>query len=145
MPHSFGVVNYWIFVTSPENWKVTKEKNVLGYAERYTTTLSRVHKGDKCLLYITGESAIDGEYIIDSKVYRDVTRIFHTPPTKPTETFPLRFKLRRVSAPMKPIAFKPLISNVSFIKNKKWWAKTFHGNASLIIPEQDYKIIVSSF
>jgi len=137
-------MNYWIFVTSPENWKVTKEKNVLGYSERYSNTLSRVHKGDKCLLYITGESAIDGKYVIDSEVYHDATRIFHTPPTKPNETYPLRLKLHRVTAPTEPIAFKPLVSKLSSIKNKQWWARTFHGNASLSIPEEDYKNIVSA-
>ncbi len=136
-------MNYWIFVTSPENWKVTKEKNVLGYAERYTSTLSRVHEGDKCLLYIVGESVVDGEYIIDSEVYYDATLIFHTPPTKPTETYPFRLKLHRVTAPTEPIAFKPLVSKLSFIKNKQWWAGTFQGNASLSIPEGDYRNIVS--
>lgn len=142
----FNSMNYWLFVTTPDNWQISKEKNVVGYADRYQNALSRVSKGDKCLLYITSLSAIDGEYeVVSETVYSDSKRIFHSPPTKPRETFPLRLDLKRLSPPTAPIAFKPLIPKLSFIKNEAHWGGTFQGNALLRIPEDDYRIIVSSF
>ena len=138
-------MNYWIFITNPENWGVTKEKKVVGYAERYKNALSRVHKGDKCLIYVTKESIVNGEYEIGSDVYDDEKSIFHAAPTAPTEVFPLRLKLKLVTSSPRQTDFKPLIPKLSFIKNKQKWAGTFQGNACLSIPEQDYRIIVSSF
>jgi predicted RNA-binding protein len=138
-------MNYWLFITNPENWKVTKEKKVVGYAERYKNSLSRIHKGDKSLIYVTKESLINGEYEIDSDVYYDKNSIFHAALTAPTEVFPLRFKLKlKTSSPLQT-EFRPLIPKVSFIKNKQKWAGTFQGNSCLKIPEKDYRIILSSF
>jgi predicted RNA-binding protein len=138
-------MNYWIFITNPENWEVTKEKKVVGYAERYKNALSRVHKGDKCLIYVTKESIVNGEYEIDSDVYYDKKSIFHAASYAPAEIFPLRFKLKLITSSLCQTEYKPLIPKLSFIKNKQKWAGTFQGNACLSIPEQDYRIIVSSF
>jgi predicted RNA-binding protein len=139
-----NIVNYWLFVTTPDNWQISKEKNVVGYAERYQHALSQVSKGDKCLLYITSISAIDGKYeVVSQVVYYDHKQIFHSPPTEPRENFPLRLDLRRLGPPTAPISFRPLIPKLSFIKNKKNWGGTFQG-AVLRISEEDYRIIVSS-
>lgn len=138
-------MNYWIFITNHENWKVTREKKVVGYAERHKNALSRVHKGDKCLIYVTKESIINGEYEVASDVYYDKKSIFHAAPTASEEIFPLRFKLKLITSSPRQTEYKQLIPKLSFIKNKQKWAGTFQGNACLSIPEKDYRIIVSSF
>jgi predicted RNA-binding protein len=137
-------MNYWLFITNPENWAVTKEKKVLGYAKRYEKALSRVHNGDRCLVYVTKDSIVNGEYEINSDVYYDKKRIFHAAPTAPAESFPLRLKLKLITPSPHQNEFKPLVAILSFIKNKKKWAGTFQGNACSSIPEQDYRIIISS-
>jgi predicted RNA-binding protein len=137
-------MNYWLFITTPENWQISKEKKVVGYAERYKNALSRVNKGDKCLLYIKSRHAVDGEYEISSEVYYDSQQVFQSPSHNPDETFPLRLDLRRLSPPKAPISLKRLIPKLSFIKSKQRWGGTFQGNAVLSIPEEDYRIIASS-
>jgi len=46
---------YWIYVTNSDNWTITKKTNILGASARNKNTLSRVKKGDKCLVYVKGE------------------------------------------------------------------------------------------
>ena len=145
-------MNYWLFITNPENWEVTKEKNVLGYAERHKKALSQVHIGDKCLVYVkqtvtknaVSESSISGGYEIISEIYHDDERIFHAYDQMPNESYPLRLTLRRLAQSEQLAAFKPLIPKLSFIKNKKNWGGTLQGNALLKIPEQDYQTLISA-
>lgn len=137
-------MDYWLFITTPDNWRITREKNILGFAKRYNKSLVRVRKGDKALIYIMREFAVCGEYQIASDVYTDDARIFSSPPTNPHETFPLRLDLECLTPSAAPIPFKPLIPKLSFIKNKANWGGTLQGNALLNIPEKDYATIVSS-
>jgi predicted RNA-binding protein len=145
-------MNYWLFVTTPTNWGITKKKHVLGYAERYRNLLSRTQKNDKCLVYIKGRDShesfsdptVIGEYEIVSDLYTDSKPLFDAKGAEKNETFPLRLKLKCLTPSAKPVAFRPLVSRLSFIKNKKYWGATFHGRVIVNISEQDYKTIVSA-
>lgn len=137
-------MDYWIFVTTRDNWGITREKNVLGFAQRYKRALSRVHKTDKGLIYIIREYAVSGEYEIKSNVYVDDERIFNSPYANPNETYPLRLDVECLTPSAAPIPFKPLIAKLSFVKNKENWGGTLQGNALLNIPEQDYNVVASS-
>jgi predicted RNA-binding protein len=143
----------WIYITTTENWEITRRTNILGVAARYEKRLSQVTKGDNCLVYTMGsrgggaivEPRIVAEYEIASTVFVDDKKLFVAAPHQESETFALRLKLRPVTMFKKPIEFKPLIAKLSFIKNKdKTWGLHLKGKALVQISDSDYNTITSS-
>jgi predicted RNA-binding protein len=70
-------MNYWLFVITVDNWRITEEKKTVGVAERHRHAISRVQRGDRCLLYIKAnkkgtpsEPSIAGAYEVISDFYR---------------------------------------------------------------------------
>jgi predicted RNA-binding protein len=141
-------MDYWLFVTTGENLKIITEKSFIGLPNRNKGTLSRVKKGDKCLIYTkrgAGEYSkplVSGEYQIVSDVYVENTRVFDSPKRR-KEVFPLRLKLKRIGRPTDPVPFKPIVPYLSFILNKRYWGSSFQGRGPINIPEKDYLTIVS--
>ena len=108
---------YWLCITTGENWKVIKQKNIWGVQEKHRNTIAKVKLGDKCLIYIMstkkGDEVIPPRimavYEVASEVFKDSSRIFKPPARNRNETFPLRVRLKPVKIFEKPIEFKPLI------------------------------------
>jgi predicted RNA-binding protein len=144
-------MNYWLFVTTAENWKIITEKSFIGISKRNERAVSRVKIGDKCLIYIKrwlegGDyegPLVIGEYQIESGIYVDNTRVFDSPNTSQKEVFPLRLKLKRVGQPADPVPFRPMIPKLSFIINKKKWGSSLQGRGLINISERDYLTVVS--
>jgi predicted RNA-binding protein len=141
-------MNYWLFVTTAENLKIITEKSFVGFPNRNEHALSRVKKGDKCLIYTkrgVGECytpLVSGEYQIVSDVYVENTRVFNGP-ERPKEVFPLRLKLKRIGRPTDPVPFKPIVPYLAFIINKRFWGASLQGRGLINISEKDYLTIVS--
>ncbi|WP_202320208.1 EVE domain-containing protein [Archaeoglobus neptunius] len=141
---------YWLCITTEENWKVIKERNVWGVPERHKNTIAKVKPGDKLLIYIKQEkvgdeikpSRIVAVYEAASEVFRDSSRIFKAPRGMGSETFPLRIKLKPIEIFPTPVEFKPLIPKLKFIKNKQKWSGHLMGKAMREIPEDDYNLIL---
>ena len=141
---------FWLCITNEENWKVVKQKNIWGVPERHRNTIARVKPGDKLLIYLKQERDKDtikeprivAVYEVASEVFRDSSRIFKIPQGMGNETFPLRIELKPVKIFDKPVEFKPLISKLKFITNKKKWSGHLMGKAMREIPEGDYKLVV---
>ncbi|RSN73417.1 EVE domain-containing protein [Candidatus Methanodesulfokora washburnensis] len=142
-------MTYWLCITTEENWKIIKEKNIWGVPERHKNTISRVKPGDLLLIYVKQRSVgkeVEGPKIVAlyeaaSEVFRDSSRIFRPPPKMGSETFPLRIKLKPVKIFEKPVEFKKLIPKLKFIENKKKWTGHLMGKAMREIPEEDFKLI----
>ena len=142
---------YWIYVTTSENWKVTREIKILGVARRHKNTLALTTKGDRCLIYVKQEtvnkeviqSKIVAEYEIISDTFVDEKKIFVTPRGMGNEKFDLRLRLKPLRIFKNPILFKPLIPKLSFIRNKEKWSLRLKGKAMIQIPPADYKLITS--
>jgi predicted RNA-binding protein len=143
----------WIYVTSSDNWKVTRERNILGAAEGYKTLLSRVHNGDKILVYVKAERVrgtevtkpiIVGEYEVSSEVFTDKTKIFHTPPNDPNQIFGLRMRVKAVRIFKEPIHFRLLVPKLGFITNKRNWPLHLRGRPITKLPENDFDLIMSA-
>ncbi|AGK61367.1 Uncharacterized protein conserved in archaea [Archaeoglobus sulfaticallidus PM70-1] len=144
-------MKYWLCITTEENWRVIKDKNIWGVPERHKSTIARVKPGDKLLIYLKQEREkkvlvprIVAVYEAVSEVFRDSKKIFKTPAGMGNETFPLRIKLKPVRIFDEPVEFKPLIPKLKFVKNKKKWTGHLMGKAVREIPEEDYKLIVDS-
>ena len=144
-------MTYWLCITNGENWKVIKEKNIWGVAERHKNTIARVKLGDKVLIYVKQERRKDeiveprivAAYEVVSEVFKDANRIFKTPPGMGSESFPYRIKLKPLKIFSKPVDFKSLIPELKFITNKKKWSGHLMGKAMREIPEEDYEVILS--
>ncbi len=145
-------MTYWLCITTGENWKVIKEKNVWGVSERHKNTIAKVKPGDKLLIYLKQERDKDkvveprivAVYEATSEVFKDSKRIFKSPPNMGNEVFPLRIKLKPVKIFEKPVDFKSLIPKLKFIKNKQKWTGHLMGKAMREIPEEDFKLIMDS-
>ena len=144
-------MSYWLCITTEENWKVIKERNVWGVPERHKNTIAKVKPGDKLLIYIKQERDKDkvieprivAVYEAISEVFKDNKRIFKSPPDMGNEVFPLRIKLKPVKIFSTPVDFKSLIPKLKFIKNKQKWTGHLMGKAMREIPEEDYNLIMS--
>ena len=139
----------WLCVTSEENWKVIREKNVWGVGEKFRKTIQGVNPGDKLVFYLVqtkkGDeiipSRIVGVFEAVSKAYKDSSRIFKSKSAGGEITYPYRVKIKPIKIFDKPFEFKPLIPKLSFIKIKDKWT----GYVRLPmreIPEGDYQLIV---
>ena len=121
---------------------------VWGVPERHKNAIAKVKPGDKLLIYLKQEkigeeikpSRIVAVYEAASEPFKDSTRIFKSPKGMGNETFPLRI----IKVFDKPVEFKPLIPKLRFITNKKKWSGHLMGKAMRGIPEEDYKLIMST-
>jgi predicted RNA-binding protein len=144
-------MTYWIYVTNSDNWAVTKNTNILGASSKHKKMLSRVQKGDKCLVYVKGQEIageridpkIVAQYEIASVVFEDRKKMFVAPPNAPHEVYKLRLRLEPEKVFESPIEFKPLIQRLSFLPNKTIWTGPLRGRAMIQIPEKDYDLITS--
>ena len=141
---------YWLCITTEENWKVIKQKNIWGVPERHKNTIAKVKPGDKLLIYLKQERDKDkiveprivAVYEAASEVFKESSKIFKTPPGMSNEIFPLRIKLKPVKIFDKPVDFKSLIPKLKFITNKQKWTGHLMGKAIREIPEEDFQLIV---
>ena len=62
-------------------------------------------------------------------------------PILKNKTYSYRIKLNPVIIPKKPLDFKTLVGELSFITNKKYWGAYLQGRAMYPISEDDYKLI----
>ena len=139
----------WLCMADRANAAVAKECLVWGVPVRYRNTMAKVHIGDTFLIYARqdhagGEvkpSAVMGAYEVVSAPFEDATPIFAAPPFLPGEVFPIRVKLRPLPEITAPVEFKPLVPELSFIKNKVMWSGSIRG-AMRMIPERDYQRII---
>jgi predicted RNA-binding protein len=145
------MVKYWLAISTLDNWKVVKEKHIWGVASRYRSTIQKVNVGDHVLIYTMQSiqdkeiipSAVQAEYEVVSDLFEDSDPIFVTPSRMGEERFPLRIRLKPLKKITKPIMMKPLVPELSFIKNKTMWSGAIR-TAMREIPESDYRIIMAA-
>lgn len=142
---------YWLCITTEENWKVIREKNIWGVSEGHKNTIMRVKLGDKVLIYLKQrrskdkivEPRIVAVYEVVSEPFKDSTRIFSSKGMRSSgETFPWRVKIKPVKIFENPVEFKQLIPKLKFITNKKKWTGHLMGKAMREIPKEDFRLIV---
>ena len=143
------MIQRWLCISTRANDEVTQKKQIWGVAKRYAAIIARVKKGDTLLMYTMQEiidlkvtpSAITGIYEAVSGVYEDEVPLFVTPKALGNEVFPLRIKVKPIKIFTDPIPFKPLVTEMSFIKNKIMWSGSIR-TAMRTIPEEDYQQIL---
>lgn len=138
---------YWILVSSLENWHATVEHEftVQGIKSRHRKKAEQMHPGDKFIYYCTGVKAFAGITTVKSDYFEDHTPIWKSGNTKKAEEdYPYRFEIEKDLAlsddqlvPAEPIARQMTYAT-------KWpaehWTLAFQGNVHNI-PASDYELI----
>lgn len=134
-------MQYWLIVTSPENFKHNKDVlgfKILGLRRHYMKTVQRLQPEDRVVYYIKGLKKFGATATIIGTYYEDSTKVW----TDERQIWPLR-------CPLKPnyilnfddlLDAKKLINDLSFIELKTNWGSHFQGSIKQI-PEQDFKLI----
>ena len=76
-------MKYWLCITTEDNWKIIRDKNIWGVPERHKNTIAKVKPGDKLLIYVkqerigrdVKESRIMAVYEVVSEVFRDLKKV----------------------------------------------------------------------
>jgi predicted RNA-binding protein len=135
---------YWLLVTTEDNWIVLKKNNVWGVTSKDKNILQKMKIGEKCIIYIKQKLVVVAIYEVESKMFRDTIRIFNPIHTNDNEVFPFRLKFKPIIIFKEQILFRPLVNQLSFIKNKRMWGSHLLGRAIREIPENDFKYISSN-
>lgn len=137
-------MNYWLVVTSPENFKYDREHlkfKYQGFPHRFRRQVQRMTIGDRVVYYIMklqkfgATATITGDYFYDenTKTWTDENEIW--PARRPS-------KPDIVLEDDELIDAKKLIPDLLFIENKESWGAYFQGSIKTI-PEEDFRFIES--
>jgi len=136
-------MNYWLIVTSPENFKCDRENlnfKLQGLPHRFRKQVQRMAVGDRVIYYIMklqkfgATATIMGDYIHDeTKLWTDTEELW--PARRPSKPDIVLEDDELVDA-------KKLVPLLSFIEKKDVWGVYFQGSIKTI-PEEDFKLIES--
>jgi predicted RNA-binding protein len=136
-------MNYWLVVTSPENFKVDRERlgfKLQGLPLRYRKSVQKMQISDKVVYYVMtlqkfgATATIVGDYIEDhTKLWTDDDEMW--PARRPSEADLVLQDDELVDA-------KKIVPNLSFIENKEKWGVYLQGSIRQI-PEEDFRLIES--
>lgn len=101
--------------------------------------LDRMKQGDKLILFATKEAKILGFGEVTKEYYLDDAPVF----LDKHDIFPDRigFKSKKIEK-AEEIDFKPLVWDLTFIKNPTYWGAHFVSGLCQI-PEKDYEMLAS--
>ncbi len=136
-------MQYWLIVTSPENFKLDREKvgfKLQGVPHRYRKQVQGMEVGDRVVYYIMKLHKFGATATVTGEYFQDKSRIW----TDEDELWPSR----RASKPDivlnddELIDAKRLIADLKFIEKKERWGVYFQGSIRAI-PEEDFRLIES--
>jgi len=135
---------YWLLVSSPENWKRTREHNfaIQGLKSRHRRRAESIRPGDRLLYYITGRMAFATTATVTSTVYEDHHIVWRT--SRRDEDYPWRVHTRadlvleeNEWVPAKEVAYR-----LEYVR--KWppehWTLAFQGQLHQLA-QKDFKLI----
>jgi hypothetical protein len=139
--------NYWIVVSSVENWHRTKERGftIQGLKSRHRKKAEQMRPGDKIVYYCTGVKSFAGISTITSEYFESDEKIWESGNKKRAgEDYPFRVRIEGdlALADADFVSAEPLARQMTYAK--KWpaehWTLAFQGNVHLV-PEEDYTLI----
>jgi predicted RNA-binding protein len=125
---------YWLFVTSEENWKTIKRRNIFGFNEKSKKDLDKLNLKDVAIIYIKGKK-IGGIFEIVSLQYTKKIKFAEG-------EYPYMIELRKIKLPKESLEVTDkLIQNISIFKGKLRWGTILMGRATKQINQEDYLYI----
>ena len=136
-------MNFWLVVTSPENFKVDRESlgfKFQGLPLRYRKSVQKMQISDKVVYYIMtlqkfgATATVTGDYVEDySKIWINDDEMW--PARRPSEADLVLQDDELIDA-------KKLVPHLTFIENKEKWGVYLQGSIRQI-PEEDFRFIES--
>lgn len=139
--------NYWIVVSSVDNWHRTKGLGftIQGLKSRHRKKAEQMKPGDKIVYYCTGVKAFAGVSTITSTYFESDEKIWESGNKKRAgEDYPFRVQIEGDLAldDADFVSAEPLARQMVYAS--KWpaehWTLAFQGNVHLV-PEGDYALL----
>jgi predicted RNA-binding protein len=135
---------YWMIVSSPENFRKTREQGfkIQGLKSRHRRRVETMRVGDRMLYYVTGRMAFAGSVTVASPMYEDHTPIWRS--ARRDEDYPWRVHIRPdiVLDDADWIPAKELAYRLDYVR--KWppehWTLAFQGHIHAL-PRTDFTIL----
>jgi len=135
---------YWMVVSSPENFRKTRDLGftIQGLKSRHRRRVETMKVGDRVLYYVTGRSAFAATVTVASPMYEDHTPIWRT--ARRDEDYPWRVHIRLDLALEETdwIPAKELAYRLDYVR--KWppehWTLAFQGHIHAL-PRTDFVIL----
>jgi len=135
---------YWMIVSSPENFRKTRDLGftIQGLKSRHRRRVETMKVGDRVLYYVTGRAAFAATVTVASPMYEDHTPIWRT--SRRDEDYPWRVHVRLDIAldeadwiPAKELAYR-----LDYVR--KWppehWTLAFQGHIHAL-PRTDFVML----
>ena len=145
-----GLVKYWIFAVSEENWFVIKEKYVYGVPEG-SKAVDLVKPGDVAVFYVKkkGSKELGGKFVgafsIISNWYHELKPLWPDEVRESRVKYPWRIRIKPIK--FGAADFTELVPRLSFVTNKERPYVFLIGipaNLGKPVPEKDAKLIIES-
>ena len=136
--------NYWMVVSPPEDFEVTKERGfgIFGVRAKYRRRTQRMQPDDRMLFYVSGIRKWAATATVVSKLFEDRTPIWK--PNRKNEVYPYRVKLRPTMVLNEDDYINALWLAPSLEYVKRWapedWPLAFFETLHLL-PQKDFKLI----
>lgn len=141
---------YWIVTVSQDNLAKILEHQIIGVPISSASTLSKIKKGDRIVIYISkkrqgygGPKANVSEFgaiceVVDDKPFFSEEAIWYS---RGEEKFPWRRKIKVIST--KKVKVTSLLERLSFITKKQKWGAFFFKTIRPI-SDTDYETILKA-
>jgi hypothetical protein len=135
---------YWMVVSSPENFRKTRDHgfSAQGIKARHRRRVEVMRAGDRLLYYITGRMAFAGTATLTSPMYEEHSMIWRS--VRFEEDYPWRVRLRPDVVLDEPdwVPAKDLAYRLDYVR--KWppehWTLAFQGHLHQLA-QKDFKLI----
>ena len=135
---------YWMIVSSPDNFRKTREHGftIQGLKSRHRRRVETMHVGDRMLYYVTGRMAFAASVTVASPMYEDHTPIWRS--ARRDEDYPWRVHIRQdiVLDDADWVPAKELAYRLDYVR--KWppehWTLAFQGHIHAL-PRTDFIIL----
>ena len=135
---------YWMIVSSPDNFRKTRELGytIQGLKSRHRRRVETMRVGDRLLYYVTGRMAFAATVTVASPMYEDHTPIWRS--ARRDEDYPWRVHIRQdiILEDVDWIPAKELAYRLDYVR--KWppehWTLAFQGHIHAL-PRNDFAIV----
>jgi hypothetical protein len=135
---------YWMLVSSPENYRKTLEHgfSVQGIKSRHRKRAETMRSGDRLLFYVTGRMTFTATCTLTSGMFEERTHIWRT--ARREEDYPWRVRIRpdHVLDEQEWVPAKDLAYRMEYVR--KWppehWTLALQGHLHQL-PQKDFSLI----
>ena len=135
---------YWMIVTSPENYRKSRELGftVQGLKSRHRKRAETMRPGDRLLYYVTGRMVFAATTTLSSQMFEEHSHVWRS--SRREEDYPWRVHTRpeHVLEETEWVLAKELAYRLEYVR--KWppehWTLAFQGHVHQL-PQKDFKLI----